>query len=151
MIKGISFIITQGRERMLWDILNNIDVVKYNWRNITSQQEAWIKKGEEEFLPNAFYEGGLLKQCIMQEHYIIFLKLEAYLGEIGDADISTYEEFLKSDCQILLLIYDCEFVEIYAKEQNVVEALYETARYNDFKDIGYITDETDKRKVMDIL
>lgn len=154
MIRGISFIVEQGKNRVLCDILNNIDVSKYSWYNIKNQQEAWCEteNGKQEvFLQGLNYKGEDFKECITPKHYIVFLKLEAYLSETNNFDIHTYEEFKNSPCQILLLIYDCEFVEIYAKEKKVIERIYETAQRKKFTEIKYIMDNNDGRRIMDIL
>lgn len=153
MIRGVTFKIPQKKDNILWKILNCIDVQKYDWYNIESQNESWSYVNDLEeryFLEENYYDGGSFSQEIFEEHYIIALKLQAYLVGMDFFEIHTYEEFQKSTCQILLLIYDCEFVEIYAKEQNVIIAIYDNAQNNNFIEIEYITDANDGRKIMDI-
>ena len=59
----------------------------------------------------------------------------------------TYDDFLNGDCQLVLLIYDCEFVEIYVKYKAIVRALYENALSNKYTEVEYITDSNDARRL----
>lgn len=151
MIRGISFKISQLTENILYQIFGNIDVNKYNWYNIEGQNEVWDRGMNKVLFDRKFYDGKDMSECIKIKHYIIFLKLQAY-DEYGEYyDIHSYEEFKKSDCKMLLLINDCEFVEIYSKESEIIEIIYNNALINNFKNIQYITDYNDKRKKMDVL
>lgn len=60
-------------------------------------------------------------------------------------ELNTYEDFLKSDCEIIILITDSVFVDIYAKDEMVINKIKYNAEQCDFKDIAYITDENDYR------
>ena len=51
----------------------------------------------------------------------------------------------------MVLIWDCEFVEVYSKDEELTQRMYESAQKNDYKEITIITDENDKRVNMDIL
>lgn len=52
---------------------------------------------------------------------------------------------------MLVLIYDCEFVEIFSKSETLTEVLLDNAYKKGFLDVGLITDENDGRTVLDIL
>ena len=86
MIRGVSFQIPQRKLDTLWQILQCVDIAQYDWYNIDCQNEVWSDS------------------------------LQAYFPGDQFCDLHTYQEFVGSDCQILLLIHDCEFVEIYVKE-----------------------------------
>lgn len=116
MIRGVSFKISQKKDSTLWNILNCVNVRKYNWYSIQSQNEAWeyINDVQESpFLGKEMYDGKSFFDEIHKDHFIIFLKLQAYEGIPDSYDIHSYKEFQESPCKILLLIYDCEYVEIY--------------------------------------
>ena len=151
MTRGVSFDIPQITGNSLWQILNCLDVEKYCWYNIDSQNEVWESPHGELFFKKEFYDGEEFLKCIALDHYIIFLKLQAYFDNSNFFDIHTYEEFQKSDCQLLLLINDCEYVEIYAKDQAVIEAIYENALKNNFTKVKYTTESNDGRTKMDVL
>lgn len=152
MIRGVFFKISQTMNNViLWPILECIDVEKYNWYNIESQCEVWADSQGSDFFKLKYYDGKNFSKHIRSRHFIVFLKLQAYFetGEFGD--IHTYEEFLACSCQILLLINDCEFVEIYAKDQKVIKTLFENALAHNYKEVEYITDINDGRTRMDVL
>lgn len=119
MVRGVSFKVEKKEDRILEEILKGINVLDYNWYNIESQMEAWCfeDEGETEFLADTYYSGKELLKDISKNHYVIFLKLEAYPKKTYDFDQHTLEEFQSSECKILLLIYDCRYVEIFAKEK----------------------------------
>lgn len=153
MVRGISFKVEKKEDRILEEILKGINVLNYDWYNIESQMEAWYFEddGEEGFLADTYYSGRELLKNISKNHYVIFLKLEAYPKKTNDFDQHTLEEFQSSECKILLLIYDCRYVEIFAKEKNIIDNLYINAQKKGFTKIEYITDVNDGRIKMDVL
>lgn len=154
MNRGVSFKVSQENDNILWKILNCINIKKYNWFNIKNQNESWHRIDnfvDKPFLENVFYNGESFAEQIQKNHYIIFLKLEAYEGYSDFYDIHSYEEFQKNSCKLLLLMYDCDFVEIYAKEQYIIYEIYKNAQRNNFMEIKYICDTNDERKTMDVL
>ena len=151
MIRGISFKIQQATENVLWKILKCIDIEKYCWHNIESQNEVWDSPLGEVFFETDFYDGKSFLQRIRLDHYIVFLKLQAYFKNGEFYDVHSYEDFQKSDCSLLLLIWDCEFVNIYVKDEIVAKAIYENALSNSYTEVEYITTSNDGRTKMDVL
>jgi hypothetical protein len=150
MFIGVSFKIPQKVGIVLWQILNCINVEKYFW--YIYQDEVWEKTPfGDVFFKNDGYDGNNFLQRILCDHYIVFLKLQAFFNDDENLYIHTYEEYKKSDCQLLLLIYDCEFVDIYAKDQILIETIYENARKYNYTNLKYITEENDPRTNMDVL
>ncbi len=150
MIRGISFTIIQHKNA-LKKILNCIDVKKYYWYNIKSQSETWKGNDGDILFTESSYTGEEFLQCISQDHFIFFLKLQSYLKKSTYINIVTYKDFESSDCQLLLLINDASFIEIYAKDTNLINRIYNYALQNDFKEIQFITDNNDKRRTMNVL
>ena len=150
MVRGVSFQIEQMTSDVLWQILKCIEIKNYDWYNVDNQNEVW-SDSKEVFFKNFFYDGTSFAVRIQQYHYIVSLKLQAYFTTGKFCDIHTYDEFEKSDCEILLLINDCEFVEIYIKDFNISQAVYNNAISNNYTDVIYITDSNDSRTKMDVL
>lgn len=153
MIRGIALEITKKLENLLEIVLEGINVLEYSWYNIESQKEAWslTAYGEKEFLEHSLYRGGEFKSHISKKHFIIFLKLEAYLEDTKNFDIHTYREFQNSDCKILILIYDCKNIEIYVKDGEVLQSIYESIEGKDCCEIEFITDDNDGRTLFDVI
>lgn len=153
MIRGIAFRCPRIGDTLLQEILDGINIFKYNWYSINEQNEAWTYANdyEEEFLEKVRYEGECLQKIIQKKHYIVFLKMEAYSEVTNIYNVHSYEQFQNSNCKMIILIYDCEYVEIYAKEQGDINILYENAKDKEFVEIEYITDTNDMRMIMDVL
>lgn len=150
MVRGVSFDMVPS-SNALYQILKCFDPEKYYWFNIDSQNEAWDGPKGAPLFERDCYDGRSFVKRIMSEHFIAFLKLQAYFKENAFVDIHSYDEFVKSDCQLLLLIYDCESVDIYAKDLTIIKSIYENALINHFSEIQYITENNDQRTKMDIL
>ncbi|MBR0302462.1 MAG: DUF2691 family protein, partial [Clostridia bacterium] len=131
MIVGINFIIPQVNDTLLWKILNPIDPSNYYWYIDKSQTEVWNEDGSNDLFEKETYTGIDFSNHIKCKHKIIFLKAIANSFNVCEKTILTYEDFLRSDCQLVLLIYDCEFVEIYSKSFELLSIIE-----NNAKDLG---------------
>ena len=56
-----------------------------------------------------------------------------------------------ADTQLILLVYDCEYVELYSKDHSIINSVYQRAVTNAYSEIEFIIDSIDGRKKMDIL
>ena len=138
-------------DNALWQILKCINVEKYCWHNILSQNEVWANHRGGISFEKAYYDGKAFLQSIIADHFIIFLKLQAYFENDKFFDIHTYEDFQNSNCQLLLLVWDCEYVDVYIKDRSVAQSIYENALANDYLEVKYITESNDSRIKMDIV
>ena len=146
--RGISFEIPNEYGSLLGDMLKPIDITAFSWR--IGDGESYIvvddKLDRELFLGNEIIlEGTELKSLLVNNrHYIIFADLQAYpKGEYSD--IKTYEDFIKSKCELVLLVVDSSYVTIYCKSEEAIELLYNNAKVCGFKAVAYIIDENDTR------
>ena len=151
MIRGIRFTIPQETTNTLWKILNRTRICNCTWYNVEDQCEVWTNTPGQVFFNLPSYNAKDFEKKIQQDHYIIFLKLLAYPEGERFFNIHTYKDFQNSRCQLLLLIYDCEFVEIFVKSTVIAEIIFNNASLNNYKNIEYITDNNDKRTILDIL
>lgn len=151
MIKGISFKISQSlKSKVLYQIFDCINIEQLCFYNIESQHESWRNQDGDELFTKSFYSSEEFIQLVSSEAYVIFLKLQIYFILHRFKEIHTYAEFKNSDCQLLLLINDGEFVDIYIKDIEITKAIYRTAIHNNYIDVQYIRDNDD-RKRMDVL
>lgn len=74
-------------------------------------------------------------------------ELELHCHKCGEdyTEIKSYQDFLTSSCECLLLYYDCGNLEIYIKNQNDFEWLYEFLRLNGATELSIKTNECDMR------
>ncbi|MCY7859479.1 DUF2691 family protein [Bacillus sonorensis] len=148
MRRGVSFQIPNEYGNYLWKILKPFNVGNYLWK--MGGESYFVIDGEldyEQFLlDNSVIEGAdLASRLRNNQYYAIFVELRAYpLGKVVN-QINTYEEFMNSECELVLLLVDSSYVSIYCKDTNVVEKLYLNALKNEFEDVKFITDENDVR------
>ncbi|NBI27935.1 DUF2691 family protein [Chengkuizengella marina] len=145
MIRGISFEITNEYGVFIADILKTIDITKFNWQ--ISSGEFYDQAGEELFSEEIkIIDGTVFKnQLENNSYYIVFANLKAYPKEKVISKIESYEEFINSECQLVLLITDSCYTTIYCKEKEELELLYQNVIDCGFKDVQYITDKNDSR------
>lgn len=151
MVRGVEFEILQQNANVLWQMLNCINIEDCEWYAVDGQEEVWNEKGNEDFFKTQHFSGKDFAQKVKSNHKIIFLKLQAYFLDGIFSDVQTYEEFLKSNCQIIVLVTDCEYVEIYCKDINLLNQLYHHALSQEYKNVRYITDDNDHRETMNVL
>ena len=150
MIKGVSFEVSQTCKTMLFKIFDFKETGRYYWHIVDSQTEAWDASLENDFFSNDIYVGHDFKKHIQNDHLVVFAKIQAYHTATDIRNISTYDEFLKSNCHVIFLLYDCKYVEIYSKSQQFSNILFQHATTEGFSNVNYITDGNDKRTKMDI-
>ncbi|MGJ7912942.1 DUF2691 family protein [Neobacillus sp. LXY-1] len=149
-MRGFSFKVPNSSERVLEEILKPIDITEYNWR--IGYGESYVMN-ESELGKKPFptdvkeIDGTTLKELISKEGYlVIFADLKAFPKGKIVTDINTYEEFIISDCQLVLLLSDCDYCEIYCKDKNNLERMTQHAKICVFEEVEYTTEENDGRK-----
>ncbi|MGG5737833.1 MULTISPECIES: DUF2691 family protein [Bacillus cereus group] len=154
MKRGITVDILDGYDNLLWKVLKPIDIITFDWQAV-GREEAYIIVGNglgpELFSEdNEIMEGSELKKQIKDNiYYLLFVDLKAYpKGEVL-GEIETYEEFKESKCEVVVLVADGDYIQIYAKKQEEIEMMYENALNQGFY-VEYITDENDGRTRMSV-
>lgn len=145
--RGISFKIPNTYGRFLTDMLSPIDITSYSWF-VGGEESYRVKDGDLDhplFPEETEMDGETFSHLIHQdEHYLIFVNLKAFSkGPVKD--IETYEAFRDSHCVLALLIVDSTFVDMYCKDQQMIESLYTYALSRSFEDVAYLTDANDTR------
>ncbi|MDM5155188.1 DUF2691 family protein [Bacillus sp. DX1.1] len=150
MERGISFMIPNEYGMYLSQILQPVDLKDF----LISIETVEIYDGKQEHLfpkENYVIEGTKVHKIINeQQYYIVFTDFKIYPKHGGITEIETYEEFLHSDCELILLIAECEYVTLYCKDKNMLNQLYENAIKQHFTDVEYVTDLNDDRTGMSV-
>ena len=150
MTRGISFQIPNSYDKHIAHILSGIDPNQYVWR--INEDEVYRTVDFEYLFSKNVYSGKELQELISaQEYYAVFLNLQGYMSENDIDEINSYEDFLNSKCKIIVLVADNTFVDIYAKDINLIETIHLSAKEYDYTDISYITDQNDMRSVLRVL
>ncbi|MBB6448000.1 DUF2691 family protein [Bacillus benzoevorans] len=149
MRRGISFEIPNEYGSFLGEVLKPINITEFIWR-IGGEESYFVeddKLGEPLFLEEIHEMDGLFLKGFLEDntYYLIFADLKAHPKGKNPANIETYEEFLNSDCELVLLVVDSVYFTIYCKDRDKLESLYNNAKLKGFDDLQYITDENDTR------
>jgi uncharacterized membrane protein len=148
MIRGITYEIPNAYGNYLSDILEPLSALELFWS--IEEQEIYIVQDDKLsdtllFANNTTLENKSFWETLKEsEYYIIFSDLKAH-STSDNSVIQTYADFLQSNCQLVLLVADCNIVTIYCKDPHLLEVLYNQAATKTFKNIQYITDENDVR------
>ncbi|APA04042.1 MULTISPECIES: DUF2691 family protein [Bacillus] len=148
MKRGITFNIPNQFGRFAADILQPFPISPYTW--FIGDGEAYIEFKEDtdtDLFPQnqRIIQGQELRQRLEgNPYYMIFAELKAFPGGMV-TEINTYEEYLESSCELVLLIADCSYVTLYCKDPVMLEALYQQAVQCGFHRVDYVTDENDAR------
>ncbi|MEK5079981.1 DUF2691 family protein [Solibacillus sp. FSL W7-1436] len=150
-MRGLSFEIPNQYGRYFYDILEDININKYFWKS--GDGEAYNIENNElgaAMFPHPYTYNGedFYNQISAKDYYVIFADLKAFKEKTQVQAIATYEDFLISQCEIVLLIVDSSYVTIYVKDQYVTERLYRKAVQNGYENIAYITDHNDPRTAL---
>ena len=141
-LRGIKFLIPNLTDTFISKILEGICVEQYIWK--ISEDEVYLE-GESLFLSEKLNGQDFRKAINHPRYYVVFANLQAYPVSSDFCELNTYEDYLKSTCEIVVLITDCIFVDIYCKQQADIEIIKTNAVNNYFCDIEYVTDENDIR------
>ncbi len=150
-MRGLSFGISVPRGFPLLKIFPSSIAKKFDWYVIDHQNDTWDSRVERLLFDRSFYAGSAFCETIQQEHFVIFLKLQAYFSNDPFDEILTYDDFRKSTCQLLLLINDCTQAELYIKDKTVLENIYQQLLRNGFCNVRYIDDSNGSRVEMRVI
>lgn len=149
MKRGIQLEIPNEWGTHLGTVLEPFKISHFDW--YIGGEEAYQETGEGNFQP--MFQGeiyGMKGQDLndilkSSRYYIIFANFKAYPKGESIEDVPTYEEFLKSQCQLALLVIDSSYVTVYCKDNKLLDELYLNALRNGFEKVEYITNENDFR------
>lgn len=140
---GIKFKIPNEYGKNLGQILERVDDNNYIWK--IDEDEIYNNEATYLFEKKRYTNDDFKKIIDQVDYYTVFANIKLYEKE-DEVRINNYEDFLESSCIFILFITDNIFVEIYSKNKDIIEIIYENALKNKFTDINYITKENYKRK-----
>lgn len=153
MRRGISFEIPNKYGKWIEEMLKPIDITAFDWKIGSGESYKVIdgRLGEELFSSErSVIEGTELNNRInANQYYIISAELQTF-PKNAVVRVETFEEFMASNCQLVLLVVDSIYVTIYCKNQETIELLNKNAITCAFEDIEYITDENDARTSLSV-
>lgn len=120
-LRGVSFEIPNQYGKYLNDFLKLAE--RQNPQKcLIIQSEVHGRKMQSLFDCGEYCFSDLLAEAEKEESYIIHLNLQIW-GEPSSKNIRevrNYQEFITSGCVMVILVYDCQYVEIYSKDPDVL-------------------------------
>ncbi|WP_242835345.1 DUF2691 family protein [Ruminiclostridium papyrosolvens] len=142
---GICFEITNGYGHYLSDLLEPLEAQNFMW--LLSRDEIHLLEDGEftnEFLFKAeerIISGDILyNRAKDNTYYMVFATLKAFNEEGAVEDITNYQEFLQSDCQMALCVYDCSGVILWCKDKQLLGKMYNYTLKMGYENVKYISE-----------
>lgn len=106
-----------------FESISNRDWEEYHFKAV---DYSIFSHGKRIYLPKEF-SPSYIKQLVQQAFMCERLVLHLYPGKGNYESIDNYEDFLDSNCELVILAYDCCYLEIYSKNQHWLEEILHTA------------------------
>jgi len=129
---GISFEIPNNYGSYIKDIFKGLKLEDYYWNIFDS--EVLNLQGKNLFLNN-IYNSNTLSHFNNENYYLIFTNFQGYKYKNSYDNIKSYSEFLKSDCEIIVVIVDSIYVDIFAKSSKILNTIRKNAFDNGYMNI----------------
>lgn len=149
MIRGIEFKVNIQNTDILNKVLKGIFLDDYDFyisedEIICNNEKAQVqipKKGNGELFENL---------ATHIPYYVNFINLQAYKKGKKYDEVDNYSEFINSECQFIILIVDGQYLEIYAKSDNLILQFIKNAVQLKGEEIKIKTDYDDGRVRMSV-
>lgn len=138
---GIRFEIPNEWNNYLNLILYNINTENYNW--LISDEEIYLE-GFVDLFRKSIYDDISFKKIISRNKYYLIVGNIAAFKSLNCKDIYNYEDFQNSDCEILMIIVDSCYIDIYVKNKKILEQIKNNAINNKFRNVEYIKEESER-------
>lgn len=140
MLRGVSF--QDGNAEVFFRSLNELmDISMYDWCiDDVELNYFYYRPGR--------YSGSELKNALATLSSLSFVRIRRYpIGAPVD-DIDSYEDYLESDCDMIILFYDGGFYETYEKDEDMIRNMFKFCIENGFKKVEVVDDHNDCRSCM---
>lgn len=112
IMKGICFLINNEYDRYIYKILKGISSKENIW--FVEETDVWKKDSKPLFDKNV-YSNNEFFDIIKEQYYVIFCNVKLYKHVSDISAIETVDDFLKCNCELILLVTDNVYVEVYSK------------------------------------
>ena len=125
MKRGIEFELSDGAGKLLLALLR-LPTLR-SMTAICNEYEAVTDQGNLE-LPTMVSAGELANDLEEKTPMVLFLNLKLLPPGEACGELSDYADFLCSNACLVCLITDLRYVEVYGKDEMLLETIAETAR-----------------------
>lgn len=126
-MKGIEFLVENKACNILYQILQNNCTNNCIWT--IEENDSFVRTDDvnyfPEIFPNNVCSNKLFFESLNQNCYICFINIQLYENEEDIVSIDSKDDFLNSKCQLILLITDNVFVDLFCKNEKLLEEIEE--------------------------
>lgn len=118
MIRGLELRLHRSELNAVYRLFSNIAIS--NTDIYACEEEIIINNQGNYYFPNKVSGNqflSIINRSNYNNLYTISINTQIYPANATKSDINTYEDFLNSDCEIIFLLYDVDYVEIYVKSE----------------------------------
>ncbi len=148
MVRGVSFRVPDEVGSLLYDAVQMINFNKYFWR--VDSEEVYTENQQGIAVPlfnNRVYNGiEFVRKIKLNKYYAMFAEIKAFPQGSRIVEIANFDEFINSDCDLVLLVSAGTFFEVYCKDDILSKMIFKNAAEHKFSEISYI-DEYGYKKV----
>lgn len=145
MYRGINFKVPNQWGTLLFDILHGTSYDNFTWKIV--EDEVYVTGGNFLFTSDTLNGQSFKKIISSDPYYVVFANLQAFPNENAICEINNYSDYMNSECEIVILVCDNIFVDIYTKNQHDIELLEKNALKHGFSEIKMLTDKNDSRNL----
>ncbi|PJI07258.1 MULTISPECIES: DUF2691 family protein [Clostridium] len=140
---GLDIKVKNEYNNYIHKIFDGIDLSNYMCQ-INFDDSLYLQNGKigQDIFKTNILNGDVFLKCIPKdEYYIIFSDIKIYPIDSKFDEIKTFEDFMKSNCQMVFLCTDSTFIQFYSKDEVALDKVYSNCINNNFEDIKYIDAE----------
>jgi hypothetical protein len=140
---GLDIRVRNEYNNYLFKLYSGINLLKYRWK-INTYEFLYKEDGEikEDFFRTTILNGNeFINSISRNSYYMIFADIKAYSADGEIIEIKTLEEFMESNCDMILICTDSEFIEFYCKDEEMLNKVHNNCIQNNFKEVTYISEE----------
>lgn len=134
-------------DNFLYIFFQGINFENYNWK---INYEEILFEGVGKFFDNSVINGKkFLEGISRKKYYMIFTDINAYKIGGNIIDVETYNDYLISDCEMIFLCSDSQYIDFYCKNNEVLYVILQNCIKNNFN-VSIITEENNTRIKMSV-
>lgn len=140
---GISFEIPNEYGNYLEKILHNIGIDKYFWTiEISEVYERKDNRLDRNMFDEYIMDGKEFKEEVSTaDYYMIFLTAIAFKNKEDIVEIRNYNDYINSNAELSVICVDSSYVDIFSKNEDILEEILKNCKNNNYENIKIITEE----------
>ena len=150
---GLDIEVKNEYDSYLKKIFQSLNLKMYDWE-IFMDETICCENGKLTnglFKPHLhnknFLNGNDFDKLISKNsYYMIFVDIHAYPRNAKRTNIRKYQDFVESECQIILMCVDVSFIEIYCKDKEILNVIYENCKEHKFDSVKFVSMEQAKNR-----